>query len=102
MQDILLDFTHVPSLGNERRIVEDFWYNGIYSTIVSYCLRCKRKTPKLNPTFMRTKNSRILLRTTCPVCGTNKSSFMSSKETNCCGLGIINTAHRTDTQRDIW
>ena len=30
------------------------------------CVRCKRKTPELNPTPMLTKNDR-LMRSTCPV-----------------------------------
>ena len=62
----------------------------IYNTMVSYCIKCKRKTQEVNPTPMRTKNNRIALRSTCPVCGTNKSRFISMKEAKEGGfLGLI-------------
>ena len=47
---------------------------------MSYCVSCERKTPVSNPTPMRTSNGRIVLRSTCPVCATNKSGFMSRKK----------------------
>ena len=58
--------------------------------MVSYCVKCKRKTQEVNPTPMQTKNNRITLRSTCPVCGTNKSRFISMKEAKEGGfLGLI-------------
>ena len=39
---------------------------------------------------MQIKNNRIALRSTCPVCGTNKSRFISMKEAKEDGfLGLI-------------
>ena len=62
----------------------------IYSTMVSYCMKYKRKTQEVNPTPMQTTNNRIALRSTCPVCGTNKSRFISMKEAKEGGfLGLI-------------
>ena len=46
----------------------------------------------MNPTSMRTKNNRIMMRSTCPVSGTTKSRFMSMKEIESAGLGGIITA----------
>ena len=51
-------------------------------------MRCKRKTPELNPTPMRTKNGRIVLRSTCR-CGTNKSRHMSRIDIEGRGFGGI-------------
>ena len=58
---------------------------------MSYCVRCKRKTPEVNPTPMRTKNVRIVMKSTCPVSGTTRTRFMSRKEIEGDGLGGIIT-----------
>jgi hypothetical protein len=44
----------------------------------SYCVRCKRKTPDVNPRVVTTKNGKKLMKSTCGVCGAKKSSFMKS------------------------
>ena len=43
-------------------------------------MRCKRKTPKVNPTCMRTKINRIVMRSMCTVSGSTKTRFMSRKK----------------------
>ena len=59
--------------------------------MASYCLRCKRKTPELNRTPMRTTSGRIVLKSMCPVSKSNKSRLISRKEIEGRGLGGIIT-----------
>ena len=80
MQDILLDFTQVPSLGNEHRVVNILFNKTVYVTPWCRSVSSVKKTPELNPTRMRTNNDRMVLRSTCPMFRTNKSRFMSRKE----------------------
>ena len=48
--------------------------------MLSYCVRCKRKTSEVNPTAVKTKNNRIAMECVCPVCGAKKSRFISMNE----------------------
>ena len=44
----------------------------------SYCLKCKRKTKNINSNV--TKNKRYLVKSTCNICKSNKSKFVSKQD----------------------
>lgn len=43
----------------------------------TYCVKCRRKTPDVNPQVIATANNRRALKSTCKVCGTKKTRFLS-------------------------
>ena len=45
----------------------------------TYCVVCKKDTENENPKVFKTMNDRILLKSTCSVCGNKKSRFISKK-----------------------
>ena len=45
-----------------------------------YCVKCKRKTESNNIIKGLSKNNRRMLKSTCSVCGSNKSSFIKSEK----------------------
>ena len=40
-----------------------------------YCVKCRRDTENIDPKMVKTKNNRLIMQATCPVCGTKKSRF---------------------------
>ena len=46
----------------------------------SYCLKCRKQSKNLNVKAFMTKNNRYMLKSTCNVCKTKKSKFVSKKE----------------------
>ena len=45
----------------------------------TYCMVCKKETENKNPKIFRTKNERLMLKSTCSVCNNEKSRFISKK-----------------------
>ena len=45
-----------------------------------YCLKCKKDTKDLNVKPFMTKNNRYMLKSTCSICKSKKSKFVSKKE----------------------
>ena len=43
----------------------------------TYCIVCKKDTENNNSKVFKTKNNRIMLKSICPICGNNKSRFIS-------------------------
>ena len=43
----------------------------------TYCIVGKKDNENKNSNVFKTKNNRIMLRSTCPICGNNKSRFIS-------------------------
>ena len=46
----------------------------------TYCLRCKKQTKDLNSKGFVTRNKKYLVRSTCNVCRSKKSKFISKQE----------------------
>ena len=46
----------------------------------TYCVKCKEDTENLNSKMFRTKNSRLVMQSKCPVCGIKKSSSVQKQE----------------------
>ena len=48
--------------------------------MLSYCLKCKKKTQNKNPIVEKTKSARIMLSSNCVVCGSKKPRLSKSKK----------------------
>ena len=46
----------------------------------SYCLKCRKQSKDLNVKAFMTKNNRYMLKSTCNICKSKKSKFVSKKE----------------------
>ena len=43
--------------------------------MLSYCLNCKRNTESINPKILKTTNGRMMILSTCAICGSKKLKF---------------------------
>ena len=48
--------------------------------MLSYCLKCKRNTQSINPKVSKTTNGRIMILSTCAVCGSRKLKFIKDQQ----------------------
>ena len=46
----------------------------------TYCIVCKKDTENKNLNVFKTKNGRLVLKSTCSVCNNKKSRFISKNE----------------------
>ena len=46
----------------------------------TYYLKCKKDTENIDPKMFKTKNSRLIMQSKCPVCGIKKSRFVKEQE----------------------
>ena len=46
----------------------------------SYCVKCKNDTENIDPKMVRTNNNRLVMQSTCSVCGIKKSTFVKKRE----------------------
>jgi len=44
----------------------------------AYCVKCRSKTPDVNPVQTTTKNGRLMIKSVCEKCGSKKSEFISN------------------------
>ena len=44
--------------------------------MLSYCLKCRKKTESKNPKFGKTKNRRMMLSPNCAVCSSKELEFI--------------------------
>ena len=47
--------------------------------VVAHCMKCKDKREMVDPKETTTKNGRVMLKGTCPECGTTMCKFISAK-----------------------
>jgi hypothetical protein len=47
--------------------------------VVAHCMKCKDKREMVDPKETTTKNGRVMLKGTCPECGTTMCKFVSAK-----------------------
>ena len=45
-----------------------------------YCLKCKRNTESINPKVLKTTNGRVIILSTCAICGSKKSKLLKSSK----------------------
>ena len=46
----------------------------------TYCTKCRKNTENLNSKIFKTKNSRLIMQSKCPVCRIRKSRFVKEQE----------------------
>ena len=48
--------------------------------MLSCCLKCKRNTESINPKVSKTTNGRMMILSTCTICGSKKSKFIKEQQ----------------------
>ena len=48
--------------------------------MLTYFVRCRKKTENLNSKIFKTKNNRLIMQSKCPKCGIKKSRFVKEQE----------------------
>ena len=46
----------------------------------SYCLKCKRNIESINPKVSKKTNGRMMILSTCDICGSKKPKFIKQQE----------------------
>ena len=46
----------------------------------TYCVSCRKNTENKDAKLIKTKNGRLMLKSTCSVCGNKKSRFVKKQE----------------------
>ena len=46
----------------------------------TYFVKCRRDNEKIDPKIVRTKNNRLIMQSSCYVCGIKKSRFVKEQE----------------------
>ena len=53
-----------------------------YEKMLSYCLKCRKNTEKINPKISGTSNGKTMILSNCAKCGSKKSKFIKKQEAN--------------------
>ena len=48
--------------------------------MVSYCLKCKKNTERINPKVSKTTNGKAMILSTCAICRSKKSKFIKEQQ----------------------
>ena len=48
--------------------------------MLTYCIKCRKKTENLNSKIFKTKNGRLIMQSKCLHCGIKKSRFVKKHE----------------------
>ena len=48
--------------------------------MLSYCLKCKKNTESINLKVSKTTNGRMMILSTCAICGSEKSKFIKEQQ----------------------
>ena len=48
--------------------------------MLSYCLKCKEHTERINPKVLKTTNSKTTILSKCAICGSKKSKFIKEQQ----------------------
>ena len=48
--------------------------------MLSYCLKCKKNTERIDPKVSATSNVKIMILSKCTICGSKKSRFIKKEE----------------------
>ena len=71
--------------------------------MLSYCLECKRNTESINPTVLKTTNSKAIILSKCATCGSKKSKFIKKQQAKglLSNLGLRTPLNKIPVLRDI-
>ena len=61
--------------------------------MLSYCLKCKKKTEKKNPKVSKTINGKTMILSKCAICNSQKSKFIKEQQAK----GLLSTLIGTKT-----
>ena len=68
-------------LESELEIYIQFFTDWCYKiNMLPYCVKCRKNTENLNSKIFKTKYSRLIMHSKCPVCGIKKSRFLKEQE----------------------
>ena len=45
-----------------------------------YCVKCRRNTENIDPKMVRTKTSKLIMQSKCPICRIKMSRFLKEQE----------------------
>ena len=48
--------------------------------MLSYCLKCKKNTERINPKVSKTTNGKTMILSNCATCGSKKSKFIEEQQ----------------------
>ena len=48
--------------------------------MLSYCLKCKKNTESIKPKVSKTTNGKMMILSTCAMCGSKKSKFIKEQQ----------------------
>ena len=48
--------------------------------MLSCCFKCRRNTKSINPKVSKTTNGKVIILSTCAICGSKKSKFIKEQE----------------------
>ena len=48
--------------------------------MLSYCLKCKRNTESINEKVLKTTNGRMMILSTCAICGIKNQNLLKSSK----------------------
>ena len=48
--------------------------------MLSYCLKCKKYTERINPKVSKTTNGKTMIFSKCAICGSKKSKFIKEQQ----------------------
>ena len=48
--------------------------------MLSYCLKCKNNTEKINPKVSKSTNGKTMILSTCAICSSKKSKFIQEQQ----------------------
>ena len=48
--------------------------------MLSYCLKCKKNTERINPRVSKTTNGKTMMLSKCAICGSKKSEFIKEQQ----------------------
>ena len=48
--------------------------------MLSYCLKCKKNTERINQKVSKTTNGKMMILSKCTICGSKKSKFIKEQQ----------------------
>ena len=71
--------------------------------MLSYCLKCKKNTERINPKVSKTSNGKIIILSQCAICGNKKSKFIKEQQAKglLSNLGIRKPLNKIPSLGDI-
>ena len=72
--------------------------------MLSYCLKCKKSTESINPKVSKTTHGKMMILSTCSICGSKKSKFIKEQQAKglLSNLGLRTTLNKIPVLGDIF